>query len=133
MPTVQIKAHLTIRQLMKAVEQMPQEDLDRFVEQVVVLRANQRAPRLSRVESELLERINQGLAEQDQRRFDELVARHEAKDLAQDENAEFLRLATLSEALNVERMRALAELARIRRSTLRDVMRDLGIKTPVDA
>ncbi len=133
MPTVQIKAHLTTQQLLKAVEQMPQEDLDRFVEQVVALRASQRAPRLSQAESKLLRRVNQGLAEQDQRRFAELVARRETEDLTQHENAEFLRLATLSEALNVERMKALAELARIRRSTLRDVMQDLGIKTPADA
>ena len=133
MPTVQIKARLTTRELLKAVEQIPQEDLDYFVEQVIALRANQRAPSLSQAESELLKRINRGLAEQDRRRFDELVAKRESEDLTEDENAEFLRLATLSEALNVERMKALAELARIRRSTLRDVMQDLGIKTPVDA
>ena len=133
MPTVQIKAHLTIAQLLKAVEQMSREDLDRFFEQVLLLRANQRSPRLSRAESELLDKINQGLAKLDQQRLNELVARREAEDLTPDENAEFLRLADLSEALNVERMKALAELARARGSTLREVMRDLGIQTPVDA
>ena len=59
MPMVQIKAHLTLGQLLKAAEQMPQEDLDRFVEQLVLLRASQRAPRLSQAESELLGKINQ--------------------------------------------------------------------------
>lgn len=133
MPLIRIEADLTAGQLLKAVEQMPPEDLDRFVEQVVVLRASQRAPRLSQAEAELLEKINQGLAAQDQHRYDELVARRETEDLTPDENAEFLRLTNLFEALNVERMEALAELARIRRSTLRDVMQDLGIKTPADA
>ncbi len=130
MPTVQIKAHLTTRQLLKAVEQMPQEDLDRFVEQVVMLRASQRAPRLSPAESELLERINQGLAAREQQRFDELVTQREVADLTDEENAEYLRLTGLAEALNVERVKALVELARARRSTLRAVMQDLGIKTP---
>ncbi len=130
MPTVQIKAQLTIRQLLNAVEQMPQEDLDRFVEQVVMLRADHRAPRLSPAESELLERINQGLAARDQQRFDELVTRREVADLTDEENADYLRLIGLAEALNVERIKALVELARARRSTLRDVMQDLGIKTP---
>jgi len=133
MPMIQIEANLTAGQLLKAVEQMPQEDLDRFVEQVVVLRARQRAPRLSQAESELLEKINQGLTAQDQHRYDELVAKRETEDLTEVENAEFLRLTNLLEALNVERMEALAELARIRRSTLRDVMQNLGIKTPADA
>ena len=117
MPTVQIKANLTTGQLLKAVEQMPQEDLDRFVEQVFILRANQRAPRLSPTESELLERINQGLAAKDQQRFNQLVAKREIADLSDEENAEFLRLANLVEALNVERIKALVELARARRST----------------
>ncbi len=133
MPTIQIKAQMTTRQLLKAVEQMPQEDLDRFVEQVVALRANQRGHRLSRVESGLMKKINQGLAEQDQQRFNELIARREARDLTSEENADFLRLANLSEALNVERVRALAELARIRRTTLRDVMQELGIQISASA
>ncbi len=133
MPMMQNQARLTAGQLLEAVEQMPQEALDRFVEQVVVLRASQRAPRLSRAESELLEKINQGIAAPDQRQYDELVAKREIEDLPQDENAEFLRLTNLLEGLNVERMEALAKLARIRRSTLRDLMQDLGIKTPADA
>ncbi len=133
MPMMQNQARLTAGQLLEAVEQMPQEALDRFVEQVVVLRASQRAPRLSRAESELLEKINRGIAAPDQRQYDELVAKREIEDLPQDENAEFLRLTNLLEGLNVERMEALAKLARIRRSTLRDLMQDLGIKTPADA
>ncbi|MCP4592512.1 MAG: STAS/SEC14 domain-containing protein [bacterium] len=127
MPMIQIEAQLTAGQLLKAVEQMPQEDLDRFVEQVVVLRARQRAPSLSQADSVLMEKISQGLAGQDQQRYDELVARREFEDLTEDQNAEFLRLTNLFEALNVQRMEALAELARIRRSTLRGVMQDLGI------
>jgi len=133
MSMIQVEAHLTPGQLLKAVEKMPQEDLDRFVEQVVVLRANQRAPRLSLAESELLEKINQGLTAQDQQQYDELVAKRENADLAQDENTEFLRLTNLLEAMNVERMEALAKLARIRRSTLRELMQKLGIQTPSNA
>ncbi len=132
MPTLQIKAQMTTQQLLKAVEQMPREELDRFVEQIVMLRANQRARKLSRIESELMEKINRGLAEQDQQQLDDLMTRLEARDLTNDENAEYLRLAKLAEALNVERMSALAELARLRRSTIRDVMDELGIKTPVN-
>ena len=43
MPVLQIEAQLTTGQLLKAVEQMPQPELDRFVERVVALRARQRA------------------------------------------------------------------------------------------
>ncbi len=108
---------------------MPQEDLDRLVEP----RAGQRASRLSQAESELMEKISQGLDAQDQHQYDEFVAKRETEDLTQDENAEFLHLTNLLEALNVERMEALVKLARMRRTSLRDLMQDLGIKTTADA
>ncbi len=43
MPVLQIEAQLTTGLLLKAVEQMPQPELDRFVERVVALRARHRA------------------------------------------------------------------------------------------
>jgi len=48
-------------------------------------------PTKSQGESELLERINQGLAAQDRCRYAELVARRETEDLTDEENAEFIR------------------------------------------
>ena len=48
-------------QLLKALEQMPTDELDQFVDRVVVLRAQRRAPHLSEKESELLLKINRGL------------------------------------------------------------------------
>lgn len=111
---------------------MAPAELDRFVEQLVVLHASRRAPRLSQAEAELLAKINRGLDAEDQRHFDELAEKRESEDLTRKENAELLRLAELSAGLNVERMEALAELARIRRTTLRAVMQDLGIKTAAD-
>lgn len=133
MPTIQVEAQMTAGQLLKAVKQLPRPELDSFVEQVIMLRACQRAPRLVQVETELLTKINQGLGTQDQRRFDNLVSKREIEDLTADENAEFLRMTNLLEALNVERMEALAELARIRGTTLLGLMKDLGITTPADA
>ncbi len=133
MPMTQPDGQLTAGQLLKAVGQMPPAELDRFVEQVVVLRASQRAPRLSQAEAEQLAKINRGLDTEDQHRFDQLAAQREMQDLTEGENAELVRLAELSEMLNVERMEALAELAQLRSTTLRAVMQDLGIKTAADA
>ncbi len=128
MPVVHVEANLTTSQLLKAVEQMPQEELSEFVNQVMILRAHQAVPRLSQEESELMVKINRGLDAAAQRRYDELVAKRDIEDPTADENAQFLALAKRSEALDAERMKALAELAKLRNRTLGEVMQDLEIQ-----
>ncbi len=128
MPVVHVEANLTTSQLLKAVEQMPQEELSEFVNQVMILRAHQSAPRLSQEESELMVKINRGLDAAAQRRYDELVAKRDIEDPTADENAQFLALAKRSEALDAERMKALAQLAKLRDRTLGEVMEDLEIQ-----
>ncbi len=126
MPVVEIEAG----QLLKAVEQMPQGELDQFVEKVVALRASHRAPRLSRTESELLTKINRGVPAELQNRYDELIAKRREGNLAQAEYDELLRLTEQVEELDAKRVEYLADLARLRQTTLPDLMNDLGIKPP---
>lgn len=125
-----VEAQLTTGQLLKAVEQMPQPELEQFVEQVVVLRARQRAPGLSRTESELLAKINQGVPAHLQSRYDELIAKRRADTLSQTEYDELLRLTEQVEEFDVRRVEWLAQLARLRMTTLPALMEDLGIKPP---
>jgi hypothetical protein len=47
------------------------------VAEVLKLRAQQEAPNLSALESELLLKINQGISEEMQQRFDQLVAKRQ--------------------------------------------------------
>jgi len=133
MAMIPIEAQLTVKQLLKAVEQMPQRELDQFVERVVALRAGQRAPRLSPKESELLVKINQSLPADLQRLYDELIAKRRESALSEAEYDELLRLTEQVEAFDVKRVEYLAELARSRKTTLRALMKDLGIKTPAYA
>ena len=130
---IHIQANVTPGQLLKAVEQMAPEDQDRFVDEVLALRAGRRVRRLSATESELLETVNKGLDAVDRRRYDALVAQREDADLSDDENAELLRLASELEALNVERMQALSSLAGLRQVPLRTMMQELGIVPPAHA
>ncbi len=128
MPVVHVEANLTTSQLLKAVEQMPQEELSEFVNQVMILRARQSVPRLSQEESELMVKINRGLDAAAQRRYEELAAKREIEDPTADENAQFLALAKRSEALDAERIKALAQLAKLRSRTLGEVMEELEIQ-----
>ena len=128
MPTIQVEARLTSRELLKAAAKMPRQELDRFVAEVVALRAG--APRLSRTESELLTQINQGVPEDLQGRYDELIGKRRAATLTEPEHDELLRLTEQVEAMDAKRVEFLAELARSRKTSLPDLMKDLGIKPP---
>jgi hypothetical protein len=81
MPTVQLEAQLSPEQLLKAVGQLSTPELEAFANDVLTLRAERVAPRLSSEEATLLQQINQGLPDELQKRFNELVARRRAETL----------------------------------------------------
>jgi len=60
MPTIQIETE----QLLNAALQLPASELDQLVARLQVLRRQTKVPRLSVKESELLQRINQGVPAQ---------------------------------------------------------------------
>jgi hypothetical protein len=130
MPTVQLEAELTAEQLLTAAEQLDPVALDQFVARLVALRARRQAPSLPSAEAELLVRINRGLPEELRRRYDALIARRRAEALAPEEQEELLTLTGQVEALETERVAALADLARLRKVSLAALMKDLGIPAP---
>lgn len=121
-------------QLLNAIAQMPQSELETFVEQVLKLRAQRQAPSLSAAESELLLKINQGIPVDLQHRFNELVAKRQALALTEAEHAELIQeliqLGDRIEQLDAERLEYLAALAKLRQRSLREIMQDLGIQLP---
>lgn len=129
MPVVQLEAQLSPGQLFNAVQQMPQNELEKFVTRVLALRARYYAPVLSETESELLLKINRGVPEALQKRYNALIAKRQAETLSKKEYDELLRMTNRIERLDVERMKYLAALARLRKKSLTTLMRELGIKT----
>ena len=133
MSTVRIEAQLPTDELLKAVGQLSQPELEQFVFQVIALRARRKAPSLPRAESELLLKINQGASPDVQKRYGELIAKRRAETLTPDEYNELLRLTEQAEALEARRVEYLAELARLRNTTLAALMKDFGIRKPAYA
>lgn len=133
MPLIHVNAQVSPEQLLKAVEQMPSEELNVFVTQVLAIRARRDAPAIPPGESELLERINRGVPSELQKRYGELAAKRDAGSLAADEYHELLQLSDEMERLNAKRVEALAELARLRQTSLPELMHALGIEAPSHA
>src|SRR5262245_37038433 len=111
MPTVRVEAQLSSEELLKAVQQLELPELERFVSEVVALRARRRAPCLSQPEAELLQNINRGLPEAARQRYADLMAKRDEETLTPEEHAELLRLTDQAERLQAERMESLVALA----------------------
>ena len=130
MDTVRVEAQVTPKDLLNAVSQLSAGDLEQFVEEVAKLRAKRHAPNLSQRETELMLLINQGFAPGFRQRISTLREKLQAETLTPEEHQEYLRLIAQVEERQAQRLEALAELARLRKTNVRNVMKQLGIQSP---
>jgi hypothetical protein len=103
-----------------------QEQIRKWFE--VGAETKKKVPHLSRKESELLLRISQDLAPQERRRMEELTDKMEFDSITDEEHAELLRLSDETERLAVERLKAVIELAKYRKISVDELMRQLGME-----
>ncbi len=127
MPTIQLSAEVTRDDILKAIDQLDEQELDELVTGVLKLRARRRAPTLSKEESELLLRINEGLPKDLWDRYHALILKRDDETLRSDEYGELLKLSDQVEEYNAQRIGYLVELARLRGVSLDKLMDDLGI------
>jgi hypothetical protein len=90
-------------------------------------------PHLPRRESELLQRINQGLPETTWARYEVLKGKRDAETLTEAEHQELIRLVDEVEGWNVRRLELVADLATLRGVRFQDLVRELGLGAPSHA
>ena len=111
MPVVQVEAQLSPDKLFAAVKQLSEPELEQFALELNALIAKRKAPSLPQAESELLLKINQGMASGVQQQYEELIAKRQAETLTSDEYDELLDLTQQIEDSEAQRLAFLAELA----------------------
>jgi hypothetical protein len=84
-------------------------------------------PRLSKKESELFLRINCALAPEEQQRYDELTEKRLNETLTKSERAELGDLIKEIERIWADRLRAIIELAKLRKISPQEMMKRLEI------
>lgn len=129
MPTVQVQSEVLLEELLHSIEQLDSRTLERFADEVMLIRANRRAPSLPKAEATLLRQINQGLSDEVQARFDELKAKRQAELLTVTEHEELIVLVEQIEQRDVERLEALTKLAQLRGVSVRTLMQQLGLRS----
>lgn len=98
-----------------------QQDLRRATQDGKVERS------LPRQEAELLRKINRSLSQIQWERYDQLLAKRRIDALTPEELNELISLSDQVEAANVPRIKYLAELARLRNTTVSALIAELGI------
>lgn len=88
------------------------------------------APTVSEREAELFRAINIGFPMEKIDRQSELLEKRSKKSISDEEQTELLNSIKELERLNVERIQALSDLAKLRGVTLDEIMVELGISPP---
>ena len=88
------------------------------------------APRLPGEESRLLAEINQGLSSEGMQRYRDLIQKRQDESISEEELIELRGVTQQMEALAVNRMKSLAELARLRGVDVEALMHELQIAPP---
>jgi hypothetical protein len=121
---------LSSADILRVVRQMNSTELDQFVSQVLAVRARRRANSIPHAEAVLLQKINTPLPQNVLTRYRELITARREERLTSEEYQELLHLSGTVENFNSQRIEWLAELAKLRSTTLVQVMNDLKI-TPL--
>ncbi len=128
MPTVQIEAQISALDLLQAVQQLSQPELEQFIEQVLQLHAKNIAPSLPTQESELLLKINQGLPEELQHLYQALIDKRDRETLTESEYQQLLESTEQVEKYQAQRLEYLTQLAQIRQVYLTNLITQMGLK-----
>ena len=127
MSAVQHELSSPSKELLQEVSCLNGPVLDKLLDQVLVLRAERRAPHLSRQETDLLLKINTPLPEETWRRYNSLYAKLKPDTITPEEYTELKDLINAVEMDNAGRIGNLIELSRLRGTTLDALMKSLGI------
>lgn len=121
---------LTPADLVQAASSLSAGELEQLVRQLLALRAQRQAPRLSEAETELLLEVNRGIAAPVRERLRDLVKRRKAEQLSALEYKELLQMTEEIERMDGQRLQALLKLAQLRGKPLRVLMDEMGIQPP---
>ena len=128
---VSSQSEVTTENLLGVVLQMPETEFNRFVEKAKKLRRHPTKSRWTKREIELIRKLNEfALSSEKQSRFNNLVKKRRNEKITASELEELIVLSDESEALNVERLKIIANLATSKNKTLSEIMDELEIRVP---
>ncbi|WP_016952755.1 hypothetical protein [Anabaena sp. PCC 7108] len=129
MSKVKLEVQLSSQELLKAVEQLKQQDLEKLVSQIIILQAHKKADTLLKNEAELFIHNNQDIPPTFLNYHNKLIAKKEEEKLTDEEYKELLYLSEQIDKLQAHRLEYLANLALLHGISLTKLMQNLGFQT----
>lgn len=127
MSKIQVTTEIDLRVVLAQLETNELEDY--AVEIANLLRQRKTENKEARI-AELIKQLNEDciLAEKDLDRFHQLQIKRSQKELPEKELAELFKLISEEEALRIERVKILGEIAALKGVSLAQINQELGIK-----
>lgn len=111
---------ISTENLLNAVVRMPEKDFERFLKN---------AKQIKERETKLINKLEDfDLSPEKRKVYRQLLKKFRAEKISPEEHQKLIALTDELENLNVERVKCLIEIAKIRNSTLDEVIKDLNIK-----
>ena len=124
MPAIQPQ----LTNISQALPQLGVAELDSLMLQIIDLRKRKLPGVLNGKETKLLQAINRGVPTEIKERYDVLIGKKEKEDLTEDDYQELIELTAYMENHNVQRLKSLVELAKLRNVSLDDIIAQLELK-----
>ena len=121
MPAIQPQ----LTNISQALPQLGVAELDSLMLQIIDLRKSKLPGVLNGKETKLLQAINRGVPTEIKERYDVLIGKKEKEDLTEDDYQELIELTAYMENHNVQRLKSLVELAKLRNVSLDDIIAQL--------
>jgi ABC-type uncharacterized transport system ATPase component len=119
-------------ELLRTVEQLPSQELDEFVMQVLQVQTHRQTTNLTVTEADLLLTINQGPSTQFREELNHLVLKRQSLEISYSELTQLIAMTEQMELWNVDRIQALIKLGQLRSRSLPEIMQDLEINAGLE-
>jgi hypothetical protein len=122
----------TLSTLYQEADRLDNQSLDAFIAQIMSMRLRREVSDGQKKEADLLKKINQSLSIPEINQFRFLNNKRVETGVSEQEQVELVRLLEKIEKLNVNRIKYLTHLARLRNISVRELMNQLGINTSIN-
>ncbi len=125
---IKIEAQLPFEQLIQTLEQLDPSELEQLVNQAIRVQTERKILGLPIDQSLLLQKISQCIPLQLQERYDFLISKRQDNTLMDEEYQELLGLGDRIETIEAKRLENLAELAKLRHTSLTSLIQEFQLQ-----
>jgi uncharacterized ubiquitin-like protein YukD len=128
MTQIIIQSQLPFEQLIQTVEQLDSSELEQLIAQTIKVKTKRKILSLPNDQSLLLQQITQYIPDQLQDRYDFLINKRQDNTLTDQEYQELINLGEHIEAIDVKRLENLTELAKLRQTSLNELIQEFQLQ-----